>query len=252
MIYRVQCSGRITTITASIGGRHRAYVFFHTPVNVFLATDQYILGLSKEMNRETMNDSSQVDWPALVQQAMVDELGAFEVMYRNTVRQVLATVRVLVSHQSEAEEIVQEVYVNLWRSLPRFDASRPFLPWLQGLVVRQVRRASRSRWHRWRTHERAAEMWRDGEAGGLILSESSADRLALRMDLMDSLASLPLPLREVVVLRYVHGYQLAEIAEIVGIPEGTARSRHHSALKKLRIELSDTEGGASVCLPSET
>lgn len=60
-----------------------------------------------------MNVSSQIDWDALVQQVMAGEPGTFEVMYRNTVRQVMATVRLLASGPSDVEEIVQEVYVNL-------------------------------------------------------------------------------------------------------------------------------------------
>lgn len=171
---------------------------------------------------------------------------AFSFIYAGTIDTVAKTVHLLLQSNDGIDEVIQEVYLGLWKSLSRYDSSRPFLPWLHGFVVRQVRSARRLRWRMWRVHQRAVEM---GRLRRDFAAHSDADE---HLTLTTSIEALPLSLREVIVLRYFHGYALTEIAEMLGVPPGTARSRHHRALKQLRIEYETVEGGdAGLCLPRE-
>lgn len=191
-----------------------------------------------------MNDVLDPNFTELVRRAKMADKDAFSEIYRSTISQVVATVRFLSPSPADVEEIVQEVYVAIWKSLSRYDETRPFLPWLHGLIVRQSRSARRSRF-RLRRLQHAVET-QHTRGGTPAVAGAEGERLTL----VESLLSLPLAMREVVVLRYLHGYALNEIARILGIPEGTARSRNHAALKRLRVEL-DNEGGNRTCLPSE-
>ena len=61
------------------------------------------------------------------------------------------------------------------------------------------------------------------------------------MDVHRRLAALPERLREVLILRYYHQLPEADIAEVVGIPRGTVKSRLHSAVRTLRGQMADEE-----------
>ncbi|EGL15671.1 MULTISPECIES: sigma factor [unclassified Paenibacillus] len=63
---------------------------------------------------------------------------AMEEIYRMTRRKVYGTVAVLVSNKEDVNDIVSEIYCQLWRALPGYDRSRPFHFWLNGIVIRQV------------------------------------------------------------------------------------------------------------------
>ena len=191
-----------------------------------------------------MDDVLDPNFTNLVRRAKTEDKDAFPEIYRSTISQVFATVRFLSPSPADVEEIVQEVYVALWKALPRYDETRPFLPWLHGLIVRQARSVRRSRFRLLRLqHAMETQHVKEGMPVG-VGAEGE------RVTLVESLLSLPLAMREVVVLRYLHGYALNEIAQILGIPEGTARSRNHVALKRLRVEF-DNEGGNRPCLPNE-
>ena len=180
-----------------------------------------------------MDESSTVDWPSLVQRAVRGDQSAFSLLYQDTVKEVYSTVYLLGHASIDVEEIVQEVYVGVWNSLERYDVTRPFAPWLHGLIIRQVRNARRSRWRRWRLLYGESGLTRLADAK---LPTDSLSSVHERADLFSSVESLPLRLREIVILRYFHGYSLAEAGEILRIPSGTARSRHHEALRRLRID----------------
>ena len=195
-----------------------------------------------------MDKPSSADWSSLAQCAARGDQGAFSLLYQSTVTEVYRTVYLLSHASIDVEEIVQEVYIGIWKSLGRYDATRPFSPWLHGLIIRQVRNARRSRWRRWRLLSGELELHREEPApqplGGLLTDH--------HMDLLSAIESLPLRLREIIILRYFHGYSLVEIGEILRIPSGTARSRHHEAVRRLRIDYEAPDGGEQPkCQPNE-
>ena len=133
--------------------------------------------------------------------------------------------------EHDADDAAQDGLVSAWRSLERFDATRPFRPWLMRIVVNAARDLARRR-----TVRKAEQLSLDAPAGGAT-PEQEAGRALLRDRLRGALSTLPERQRLVVTLFDVEGFSHAEIAELVGAPEGTVRSELFHARRALREEL---------------
>ncbi len=181
--------------------------------------------------------------------AIAGDEAAFAAIYERTRENVYRTVTLLVNRQTDANEITQDVYGELWRTLRRYDDDRPFLPWLHGIVIRQVRNYRRTEWRYWRKITMAKENKRTE------LRDIAPDDVTVsnqqRGELMNMVKALPLKLREIILLRYFHGYTLTEAAQILRIPAGTARSRHHQAVLRLRASFDEPKEDDKTCLLNE-
>ena len=133
----------------------------------------------------------------------------------------------------EADDVVQEAFVKAFRHLSRFRAGEPFGPWL----LRIVSNAATDR--RRRRSVRRAEPLDVGLTAGGPRPDVTAERRALGERLRQALATLPERRRIAVVLFDVEGYSHAEIATVLGIPEGTVRSEVFHARRRLRALLAD-------------
>ena len=127
-----------------------------------------------------------------------------------------------------AEDLLQESWLRVVRSRERFDPSRRFSTWLFQIANNLCRDHARRRAVRERGRERV-----ETEAAPAQPSQAPLD---LRIEMKQRLERLPDPLREVLVLRYYHGLGERQIAEVVGAPAGTVKSRLHRAVRRLRDE----------------
>ncbi|RKN86292.1 sigma-70 family RNA polymerase sigma factor [Paenibacillus ginsengarvi] len=75
---------------------------------------------------------------ALVEQVIRQEGAAFTELYDETVRSVYRLVYLLAGFRSDADDITQETYIQLYKSLPKYDVSKSFKPWLIGLIIHVV------------------------------------------------------------------------------------------------------------------
>ncbi len=155
---------------------------------------------------------------------------AFSVLYEHTLDDVYRTVTFLVNNKQDVYDVVSEVYIQLWNSLPNYDPGRPFHHWLHGLVVRQASNWKRLCWRRFRLIERN----RLQEEVSVRPTDETILREEAASELMDAIRKLSYKLRVVVVYRYFHEYSLEQIATLLDIPVGTVKSRHHAALKEIR------------------
>ena len=128
----------------------------------------------------------------------------------------------ITGRRAMADDIAQDAFERAFAALSRFDRRRPFAPWLHRIVVNRSLDLLRSE-RRLVGGEVPEGEWHDTEDG---------DRA-----LLDAVASLPLQRRVVVVLRYGLGFAPADIASILGLPDGTVHSRLARALEQLRAEL---------------
>ena len=175
---------------------------------------------------------------------------AFTAVHDSIKQQVYGTVCLLVDRHSDVADVVNEIYIELFRCLPQYDGKRPFRAWLNGLIVRQCSNWNRRSWRRLRilvrSRENAAAVLFPGADIPLIEQEQ-------RGELLQLVAGLPPKLRSVVVLRYYGECSFDEIAAALNIPLGTAKSRHHKALRKLRENAvfigEDEMKGDWTCLP---
>ncbi|GIP38049.1 RNA polymerase sigma factor [Paenibacillus sp. J31TS4] len=157
---------------------------------------------------------------------------AFSVVYEETKEHVYRLVSYLTGGGLETDDIVSEVYLELIRAVETYDASRPFRPWLNGLVVRQTGSWNRKRWRKLRLLDRSRMLLdrhpaAPGTDGRLLRDER-------REELRELVGRLPYKLRSVIVLKYYQECTYEEISRLLDIPVGTAKSRHHKALAQLR------------------
>ncbi|MED1783552.1 sigma-70 family RNA polymerase sigma factor [Brevibacillus fortis] len=155
---------------------------------------------------------------------------AFHTMYDVTFKDVYRTVSFLVDHKQDREDVMNEIYMQMWTSLANYDTNRPFQFWLHGLVIRQVQRFRVKSWRRFRIFERIRSFSRE---------ESYWDEHTALMDgrnqlISQSIRKLTDKQRTVIIFRFYHDYTLEEIATLLDIPLGTVKSRYHAGLQALR------------------
>lgn len=158
---------------------------------------------------------------------------AFQALFEATRAHTYSMIYYLVGSEKEAEDVMSEVYIALFRSLPQYDTGRPFLPWFNGLIIRQVRSQKRKIWRSFRLLEKAKTAGHRGE--GAVDPELEA--IDHKDEILPYVKELSHKLQEVIVLRYYQDYSLETIAEVLDLPIGTVKSRHHAALKKLRLHM---------------
>jgi RNA polymerase sigma-70 factor (ECF subfamily) len=115
--------------------------------------------------------------------------------------------------EAVADDAVQEAFIRAWRNIGRYDARRPFGPWMTAIVIRECRRHG-ARFGRQR----------------LIPLQPPSSAPARLLEAVDR---LPRPLRETVALHYLEGYDVAEAAAMMGVPQGTVKSRLYRARRQL-------------------
>ena len=174
----------------------------------------------------------------LVRLAARGDADAFDALARDRIDRLFAiAVRILRDHH-DAEDAVQQALWTAWSDLPGLRDPARFDAWLYRLVVRASYKAGRSRRRRASVVQLAPEM---DDIPGVADADAITDRDALE----GAFAALSTEHRAVVVLHHYLGLGLDEIADIVGVPAGTARSRLHYALQKLRVALEPSDRPAA-------
>lgn len=139
--------------------------------------------------------------------------------------------------RGQAEEVVQDVFMRVWRHAADYDAARGSVrTWLYGIARNAIVDLER---HRSRRPPLAARE-PDGEEGAGTQDEP-IERALLRWQVQAALERLTPEHREVVRLAHLGGLSVREIAELTGLPEGTVKSRTYYALQNLRLALDEME-----------
>lgn len=145
-----------------------------------------------------------------------------------------------------AEDLLQETFLAAIEAAPRWDDSRPLLPWLGGILRHKAMHLGRQR------RRRAAASIDDVEpaASGAGPADVTADGELLER-IHEALGGMPAPYREVLVLRLVHGLEPTAIAHTLGRAPGTVRTQLQRGLELLRGALPATlaTGLALLLLP---
>jgi RNA polymerase sigma-70 factor, ECF subfamily len=166
----------------------------------------------------------------LVERAMAGDRGAFNELARLTIARLYAVAQLILRDPDQASDATQEALVAAWRDLSALRDADRFEAWLHRVLVRACHREAR-RDRRRRTFE-IRELPLDDRAG--------ADELPSLVDrdqLERGFRRLGVEERAIVVLHHVEGFPLTEIAEILGLPLGTVKSRLHRSVQTMRAAL---------------
>jgi len=172
----------------------------------------------------------------LVARTLAGERAAFGVLVERYAPQARRVARAVLGDPDEADDAAQDGFLSALVKLGQYDARRPFGPWLMRIVANAATDRRRRR------QVRRVEPLDPGLVGGGPRPDSEAVRSELGERLRTALAELPARRRTAVVLFDVEGYSHAEIAGMLGIPEGTVRSEVFHARRRLRALLADWKG----------
>jgi RNA polymerase sigma-70 factor (ECF subfamily) len=174
----------------------------------------------------------------LVELVAQQDAGALEALYDRYGRAAYSLARRILTEETLAQDVVQEVFLSLWRDARRFDAGRGtvatyLLSMTHHRAVDVVRREENLR--RWRTSDEGLELAPDPKARVEDEVEASERRTEVRAALKD----LSEPQRQALLLAYFGGYTQREVAALVGVPLGTVKTRMAAGMRKMKEALSD-------------
>lgn len=174
----------------------------------------------------------------LVKRAQRGDRDAFAILARTHGDRLMAIAHRILRDVGRAEDAVQQTLVIAWRELPDLRDPDRFDAWLQRLLV-NASYAEARRWRNWSANVRVLEI--DGPAGpDEALSFDDRDRIAR------GFRRLPPDQLAILVFTHYLGLAPAEIAERLGIPVGTVRSRLHYAHRAMRAAIEADERPVAV------
>ena len=167
----------------------------------------------------------------LAQAAAEGSMPAFEELYNRHHRRVYAICLRMLQNASEAEDLTQDVFIQLYRKIGSFRGDSAFTTWLHRMTVNQVLMHFRKRTVKF---EKVTE---EGETPDQIVAGTSnplkmqvVDKIALE----DAIEQLPDGYKNVFVLHDIEGFEHEEVAQILGCSVGTSKSQLHKARLKLQ------------------
>ena len=166
-----------------------------------------------------------------IQLAAAGDITAFEEIYRSHYRRVYNQCFRMTRSGSEAEDLTQDVFIQLYRKLKTFRGESSFTTWLHRLTVNVVLMHFR------RTAVRPDQRSDQNSEQLEVANRSTGSEPTLilnRIYLDEALRQLSPGYRAVLILHDVEGYEHHQIGEILGCAVGTSKSQLHKARKKLR------------------
>jgi RNA polymerase sigma factor (sigma-70 family) len=180
---------------------------------------------------------------ALVERARGGDAGAYGLLVQRYQTLAFRTAYIVLNDRAEAEDAAQEAFVKAYAALARFRSGAPFKPWLLQIVANESRNRRRAAGRRGGLALRAAAERPSGDAAPS--PEASALAREQRQVLLRAVNLLREEDRLIVAYRYFFELSEGEMAEALGCPRGTIKSRLSRALGRLREQLSRTDARES-------
>ncbi len=213
------------------------------------------------MQESAVSDTAVVSDEKLIAEARTGNQGAFNSLVGRYEKELYGYLRRYVGDATLAEDVFQNTFLKVYEKLDQYEQGRPFRPWLYTIATHQavdtLRRQNR---------RKAVSLDRHGSSGLESDQSSLADLLVARDEspqdamsreeqkqaLRQAVEELPELYRQVMLLAYYQEMKYKDIAEVLGVPLGTVKSRLHAAVNRLMGKLKDaTEGTASPSAPTD-
>lgn len=169
-----------------------------------------------------------------IRRAQAGDVAAFETLYREHSGRIFALcLRLKGGDHTDATELMQDVFVRVWRRLGTFRGDSAFSSWLHRLAVNTMLENAR-------TEKRRTARVLSMEDTSVLPGAARSSGIDLKMEMEEAVASLPKGARTAFVLHDVEGYQHQEIAEQLSVSIGTVKAQLHRARRLLRERLEGT------------
>lgn len=173
-----------------------------------------------------------VDEQSLVKRAKNGDSRAFEALYRRSVDKIYALCIRMTGNASEAEDCVQEAFIQAWKQLARFRGDSAFATWMHRIAVNAVL----GRMRKSKREQNRLELVADSVDTAPLPGDDGSLR-----DLSRAIEKLPEGARHVFVLHAVYGYSHDEAADMLGIASGTSKAQVHRA-RRLLVQQLERDG----------
>ena len=178
-------------------------------------------------------------------QAKEGVAAAFEYLYKAHCRRVYSLCFRMIKNPAEAEDLTQQVFLQLFRKISTFRGESGFSTWLHrvtvNIVLMYLRRRKPPEVLAEDLEGRASNGEGSGEQGS---SDTSMFGAIERLNLMRAIRKLPCGYKQIFLLHDVIGYEHSEIAGLLGCSTGSSKSQLHKARKRLRCLLQGEQGQA--------
>lgn len=187
-------------------------------------------------------DETQFDETAAIRASAKGDRAAFGRLVRAYQRRAYAAAYGFVGNREDALELAQESFARAFRAMPRFKDEMPFYPWLYRIIRNlSLNHLKKKRRHGEQSLDELVESGFDARDDGLE-PDSAAELGDLRDAVRQAMDRLSPEHREILKLRHFLELSYAEIAQCLGVPEGTVMSRLHAARKGLRAVIEEQNG----------
>jgi len=184
---------------------------------------------------ESKDLGSLADEP-LIEQYRTGQKEAFAVLVNRYRQELFHYLARLLGGSAAADDVFQDTFLQVHLSIDRFDTQRRFRPWLFTIATNKARDHLR-RNRRQDAVSLSVQVGQDQRQSYVDLMEADvpipfqdAQNNESRQLVRQTVASLPDPLREVLLLSYFHQFSYKEVAQMLDIPLGTVKSRLHTAV----------------------
>ena len=175
----------------------------------------------------------------LINRVREGDLSALGELYDKYRLQVFHTALAITRDRQAAEDILQECFLKVHRHAEHLDGGLPLAPWLYRVTVNLAYTwtSRHARW--WTSLDGLLERFDRFVAPPRAAPEHQVEMRDLRASIQQAIESLPFNRRVVVILHYLAGLDLKEIAYILDCPVGTVKSRLHYGREALRAQLAN-------------
>jgi len=185
-------------------------------------------GLSQRPGEVASGVTQLITDEQLVAQIAAGDRGALGLLYRRHHVRVYRFLTRLTDNSASAEDLTSDVFLEIWKEAGRFQGRSQVSTWMLGIARHKAMSALRRRSTE-PLDEAVAESIADSAANAEAMLQEQESVTLLRR----CLTQLSAAHREIVDLVYYHGKSIAEVAEIVGVPEATVKTRMFYARKRL-------------------
>jgi len=187
---------------------------------------------------DAVNERGRLSSEHLLAAVSEGDEAAFEVLYDRLAVQVFGLIRRVLRDAAQSEEVMQEVFLEVWRSAPSFDSAKGTAStWILTIAHRRAVDRVRSAQA---TSDREDRVGRQDLVRPYDIVSEAVERRLEQQEVRRALLELTDAQRQALQLAYYGGYTQSQVAKLLGIPLGTAKGRIRDALIRLRDVLEVT------------